>query len=417
MELYTYILNSDDPLEPGTFDKIDVIEDYESIIWTERYYGDSECEIVFAKNSPERKKLSPGIFLGVDESNELMSLETIEPNGDTLNYKGIGLLPWLNNRFVRTSKLHKRKDWKIKDKAPGEILWYMLQQMVGVDSDFLNPDDTDIPQKYLDKLKIPEIGLHEFDDSDDPVTLSVSFAPLYDEMKRIAMTYLIGMKLIFEPANFDPYTDEPLGFLSYKGLDRTSNQVPDSPDDPLNEIVRFSADLDSLQNIQELESLAQYKTIVFSFAQSTNVDIGTADGANAGVAYLTPTDEDDQMSGFNCRAEQIFTDISGVGDTVLSTVADLTEEDVDDLKKMLGSAAKKTLANAFIIRAVDGEVTPTDMFVYGRNYGMGDLIEYQADDGLISVTRITEHILSQDAASGERSFEVFSRDEDNLPIG
>jgi hypothetical protein len=406
MEFYTYKLNHTDPLEPGTFDKQDIVEDYSSLIWTERYYGDSECELTLSRDSPSVKKLPLNIFMGIDESNELMVLETIQPENDKLKFQGISLLSWLNNRFIRTSKLHKRKNWKIKDMIPGQILWYMLISMVGVDSTFLDPTTTDIPQKYLDKLKIPEIGLHSFDDSDDPVTLSVGFLPLYDEMKRIATTYQIGMKIILE-SSFNPDPDQPLGFQSYKGLDRTSLQDE-------NQLVRFSAQLDSLQNVQELQSQSIYKTIVFSFAQGTNIDLGTADGPHAGVAFLEPTDEDDQMYGFDCRAEQIFTDITGVGNTILSTTADTDAAEIADLQKMLGSAAKKTLANAFLVRVVDGEVTPNDMFVYGRDYSLGDLIEYEADDGTISVTRVTENIRSEESAVGERHVEVFSRDSETL---
>jgi hypothetical protein len=409
MDLYTYKLNAPKQLVPGDFDKQDIIEDYESLIWTERYYGDSECQVVIAKDSVDCAKLPLNIFLGTDESDELMILETIQPSDDTFTYQGISLLSWLNNRFIRTSKLHKRQNWKIKDMYPGEILWYMLSSMVGVDSEFLVPDFTDIPQKYLDKLKIPEIGLKDFDTSGDKVTLSVKFGPLYDEMKRIAITYQIGMKIFLEAA-YDPNADEPLNFKSYSGEDRTSLQ-----DD--NTIVRFSSDLDSLQNVQVLQSQALYKTLIFAFAQGTNIDLGTATGPHAGVAFIEQTDDDNSMAGFNCRADQIFTEITGVGDTILSTTADTDEAEILDLQNMLGAAAQKSLANAFMIKAVDGEVTPTDMFVYGRDYSLGDLVEYQADDGTISVIRVTENIHSQESSAQEKHFEIFSRDSDNLPVG
>lgn len=407
MELYTYVLNPTDPLEPGTFDKQDIIENYESTIWTERYYGDSECEIILPRTSPSVKKLPLNTFLGIDESDELMILETIEPQEDKLKFKGISLLSWMNNRFIRTSNLHKKKQWVIKDMSPGQILWYMLYSMVGVDSEFLTLANTDIPQKYLDKLKIPEIGLDRYDSSDDPITIKVPFGPLYDAMQSIATTYQIGMQ-IFLATNRDPKADPPLAFKSYKGIDRTSQQDLVSTSFE-NMLVQFSSKLDSLQNVQELRSQSMYKTLIFAFASATNIDLGNVGDGRAGVAYIEGTDNSPEFSGFNCRAAQILDDrITGYGENSLSTTSSVDSAVIEELVTILNSAALNALAKAVLIQAVDGEVTPDSMFEYGRDYSLGDLVEYQADDGLTTVTRVTEHIISQDSG-GSKNYETFSQ--------
>ena len=55
----------------------EVIDVFHSIIWTERYYGDSEVELVVPLTSEMIQKLMPGMFLGIGESDEVMILETM----------------------------------------------------------------------------------------------------------------------------------------------------------------------------------------------------------------------------------------------------------------------------------------------------------------------------------------------------
>ena len=64
-------------MEPYTLDrgfhKTSIIDEFESVIWTERYYGDSEVELVVPATTEMIQKLSLGRFLGLDNSDEIMS--------------------------------------------------------------------------------------------------------------------------------------------------------------------------------------------------------------------------------------------------------------------------------------------------------------------------------------------------------
>ena len=406
MELLTYTLDSPDPTKPGTFEIQNVIENFESLIWTERYYGDSECQITFPIDLDTATKLPLDIFLGIEDSPELLMLDTIQIENGRMVAKGISVLTWLNNRFVRTSKLHKKLTDKFNG-SPGELLWLLLQNAVTVDSVYLNdPDSMDIPQKYLDKLKIPEIGLDDFDLSDDPVTIKVSFAELYDEMRKIAEAYKIGMQIYFQARTnptFDPDTDVPLLFRSYKGLDKTHNQDPDSDD--RNEIVRFSAELNSLNNLRQLWSKSIYKNLAFAFASNIGFDLGTDSGPHAGVAFVDDTDDPGIGSGFACRAMQVFADnIRGYDSP--------TTDDKNDLYAMLANDAKKELAKRILIQVVDGDISPTNMFEYGRDYNLGDFVEIEGVNGVVSVTQVTEHIISEEASGDTAAVTLGSNEAD-----
>jgi hypothetical protein len=52
---------------------------------------------------------------------------------------------------------------------------------------------------------------------------------------------------------------------------------------------------------------------------------------------------------------------------------------------------------------VDGEVAPTNLFQYGKDYNLGDIIEVQGNTSLVDVSRVTEYIRTQ-TAEGEKSY-------------
>ena len=68
-------------MEPYTlnrkFHKRDVIDGFNSFIWTERYYGDSDVELVVPATLEMIQKLPVGIFLVFHESDEVMILEKL----------------------------------------------------------------------------------------------------------------------------------------------------------------------------------------------------------------------------------------------------------------------------------------------------------------------------------------------------
>ena len=104
-------------MEPYTLNRQflpqNAIDVFDSIIWTERYYGDSDVELVVPLTADSLSKLSTGMFLGIPESDEIMILETMSIEDGKIKFIGISLLQWLNNRFVRTSADHKESAWTI----------------------------------------------------------------------------------------------------------------------------------------------------------------------------------------------------------------------------------------------------------------------------------------------------------------
>lgn len=360
------------------FLKQDAIEVFKSAIWTERYYGDSEVELVVPVTTENIKALPEGVFLGLDGSNEIMIVETVNIKEGNLKVTGIALLPWLNNRFIRVSNKHDEGMWNYAALSAGHVLWAIVYYMCCVGSPYLNGTvNTGIPNPQ--RLAIPGLGLRDYDKSGVAETFPIPYGPVYDVMREIALKYELGMQITLDSVSDTTYF---LGFRSYKGLNRTSNQTA-------NPIVRFSPAMDSLTNVEELRSIAALKTLVFAFASGLDDASGLNTGA-PGSSALTGS----QYVGFDLRALQEF-------------ASDITKDSVGGsaatLLTALNSRAALALSNNSFIRSVDGEIVPTSQFKYGRDYNLGDIIEVQGNSEIVQTSRVTEYIRAQDEA-GERAY-------------
>jgi len=367
-------------MEPYTltrdFHKRDVIDGFDSIIWTERYYGDSQVELVVPVSPEMIQKLPTGTFLGIDDSDEVMILESMNIEDEKIKLSGISLLPWMNNRFVRRTAAHEDRYWYISGVKAGEVLWQILFYMCSADSPILQPGSTAMGIPHPEELGIPGLGYKDVDISGPDITVGVPFGPVYDAMREIATTFEIGMSITLDDVTDISYD---LGFRSYKGLDRTSGQN-------INPVVRFSPQMDSFTDIKELQSIAALKTLVYAFAPGNPDGLATVPG----VSRLS----EPEYTGFDLRAQLVFAE---------DITTDMVGGSSANLVNVLNSRAHDELTNNHFVKAVDGEIVPDSQFKFGIHYFLGDLIEVEGNSGVIQTARITEYIRSQDAA-GEKAY-------------
>lgn len=374
--------------------RTNVIDNFHSFIWTERYYGDGDFELVVPATTEMIQKLPTGQLLSLNESDEVMLLETLNIENGQLKGNGISLLPWLNNRFIRVSQKHEDRYWHLTG-PPGKILWDIIWNMTSPNSPYLLNDITPgvpnparipigIPQPW--RLALPNLRLLDYYGLDPVVSIAVPFGPVYDALKEIATTYEIGMQAILQYANDTGFS---IGFRSYIGTDRTSKQT-------VYPIVRFSPQMDSFTNIKELQSIAALKTDVYSFAPGLNPE-KDEDGNDKPDLRTIPGESHvpgSWPSGFDLRALLVFAE---------DITTDMIGGNPDTLVNVLNSRALDALTNNKSIKAVDGEIVPESQFQYGIHYNLGDLIEVQGNSGLVQTARITEYIRSQDS-SGEKTY-------------
>lgn len=345
-----------------------VIDKFISAIWTERYYGDSEVELIVPATQDMLQNITEGIFLGMRDSKEVMLLDSVDIESGTIKATGSSLLSFLVNRFIRTTTAHEDRYWNLTG-TPGWILWAIIYYMCisGV-----YPAGVADPTLFV----IPGLGLKQYDATGDSVNIAVPYGPVYDAMRDIATTYEIGQQITLETVTDASYA---LGYRNYRGLDRTSGQN-------VNTIVRFSPQMDSLANIKELRSIKAMKTLVYSFAPGNPDGLATVPGMSslAGTTY----------TGFDLRALMTFEE---------DITTDQTGGDPNVLVNILNSRANLALNNNRYAKGIDGEIVPLHQFQYGVDYNLGDVIEVQGNSETVQTSRVTEYIRAQDDA-GEKAY-------------
>ena len=345
-----------------------VIDEFSSAIWTERYYGDSEVELIVPATPDMIQKLTEGTFLGLVGSKEIMLLDSVDIESGLLKVTGGSLMSFLNNRFIRDTPQHENRYWNFSG-APGWALWAIIYYMC-ISGSF--PAGVPNPAAFV----IPGLNLGGYDTSGAAVNFAVPYGPVYDAMRDIATTYQIGMKITLESATDTSYS---LAFWDYKGLDRTSGQT-------VNPVVRFSPQMDTLTNIKELRSIKDYSTLVYSFAPGNPDGIATIPGASSVSGA--------PGNGFDMRALMTFEE---------DITTDMTGGDPNALIAILNSRAQLALTDHRYAKAIDGEIVPLHQFQYGVDYAMGDIIEVQGNSDIVQSSRVTEYIRAQDDA-GERAY-------------
>lgn len=371
-------------MEPYTMDrgfhKQEMIDGFSSCIWTERYYGDCQIELVVPPTTEMIAALPEGTFVGLIGSDRVMMIETVNMEEGKLKATGTSLEPWLNNRFIRVTANHEDRYWYISGMPAGRVMWEIVYAMCIAGSPYLS-GVINIGIDNPERLAIPGLLLRDFDASGPDVNIGVPYGPVYDALKQIATTYEIGMQLTLDavfPTSFN------LGFRTFKGLDRTSDQS-------VNPVVRFSPQMESFTDIKELRTIAAMKTLIYAFAPGLkpaegDPDLRTVPGK---VALTGP-----EYTGFDLRAMMIFAD---------DITTDQVGADPANVVSVLNNRALLALTENRYMVAVDGEIVPESQFKYGVHYSLGDIIEVQGNSGVIQTARVTEYIRAQDAA-GERAY-------------
>ena len=382
-----------------------VIDEFVSAIWTERYFGTGDVQLVVPATSENIEKLVPGTFLALRGTKEVMLLETQNIEDGLMTVVGNTLLGFLNNRMVwfknpeysSESSPAKIVDYTLPlpntapTLTPGQFISHVVEKMVIAPVAY--PVGTffdvnlDWPFEDIDKLELGPI-----DTSGTPKRLTIPTGPLYEGIAQIAVKEGVGISLYLDSATIE--TGYVLKFITYQGKDHTTGSAF-----PL---VRLSPDMDTLSDLKEIRSNANYKNVVYVYYQN-----------KLSIHYAEPTLP--KPEGFERRV--LVTDAEGepVGRKItggrpgMASIYGWTTYVVGaaEIAAFLEQNAKDALANHNYIRAIDGQTSPAGDYKFGVDYGLGDVIELQGLTGLISKARVTEYIRSQDK-SGEREYPTIS---------
>lgn len=357
MELYTL-----DPMLRRTR----VIDQFTSLIWTERWQSIGDFELVIDSTSEYRKYLQPGTWLSLDESYRCMIVKTIQDDVDDegkkiLTVKGVSIESLFEERVARLTlaDLTTTDILQIND-LPQDVMKDLFTSVCvtgSLSADDIIPYTTTTPIFPTDGIPAPASN----------VIVSLDVISLYEAYVQIAEPYDLGFRLCRNPDT------NLLKFDVYTGTDRTTGQSTYEP-------VIFSPEFDNLRSTSELTTIAGSKNVAYVFSP-VGYEIVFAPGVDVDVA------------GFERKVLAIRAD-------------DITDSVPADATAKMIQRGLEELAKLRDFSAFDGEIDQNTQYKYDSDYYLGDIIEMRDSDGTGTHMRVTEQIHVADE-NGQRSYPTF----------
>ena len=361
--------------------RVVLFEGYISLIWTERYNEEGEFEIVLADTREARNLFVYGAMLALKGSTAVMKVETSNASTDddgkaTYTIKGRSLEAILRARYSYD--------------VLGSSNSIGVLTLTGTPTDIVKKlfDDSvrDGGVSVSDKIPFLQPGVYlpvgNIPAPEDIILVEIKAGPLYEPTVSISQEYHTGFRFVRRDM---AHNAAQLYFETYMGNDRTTSQnVGVTSPGGIPKVVSFSTKMETLANVSELTSIAEYYNVAYVVAKNGSA-IVYVDGA------------DDSTAGFDRSVMWV-------------DATDLEEPAGAALDALMLRRGQEALAAQRIVIAVDGEIPENSTYVYGVDYGLGDLVEISNGNGSTTNMRVTEHIYISDE-EGNRSYPTLTLDQ------
>jgi hypothetical protein len=366
-----------------------LIEDYSTMIWTERYQKNGEFELHTPRIEETQKILDLGDHISLLDSDEVMTVEnfSIEPNEEgvaELVVTGRTFETFLENRLALNTY---GAPWKSLAgytiyEILALILWtnmvYNGDQDVTI-IDGIKDDNTSIPNTIVTLTTAISEWIAESDTWTIPsidywLNEGAQYQPLLDFMamsglgvRNIRPHGTTALHIEFNTtvglgrgmSIIEEWTDiSQLRFDVYSGTDRTRFQS-DRP------AVIFHYSSGHIDGPKYLFSIADWKTMAEVSSSIGRVEVGeiTATGLSRRVLYV---------------------DGGSLGDL-----------DYDEFAASLTQKGEIELAKHNQAALFDGAISPVSPYKYGTDYSLGDLVTVLAQYGIERTMRVDEFIRTE----------------------
>jgi hypothetical protein len=348
-----------------------LIENYDSLIWSERFNTISDFQIVTGNVEKFMQQLPEGTRLTLRDTSLVMKVETHQIDRkkrqpQKLTIKGRGFESILDQRISIQSvaSLTGASDWVVSAKTPSDVAHFIIYRicvdgLVSVKDifessivQFPTPSDYNTSTGPVKNFVVPRGNLLA-----TALGLLQTEAPL--DISTTPDTPAVvqhGIRAVRPAAGATA-----IGIQIYTGVDRSAT-------------VYFDATRELLDD----------GTYLFSKVGSANAAYGLAPGIAA-----TMYEGASEPSGLARRVTLV--------DGSTSNVADVA---------VLQNYMSQALAEASETAIFDGSVNPDlNPYTYGANqdYYLGDVVRIAGDYGLDEFARVTEYIRTEDA-TGEKAF-------------
>ena len=329
------------------FIAVGILDTYTSFIWTDRFASCGDFEIYTTANRKTMDLLRTDYYLWRKETNHVMIIDEIKidtdtEEGSTLTVCGESLEAILKRRIIWTQT------------SINDTLQNGIKKLL--DDNIINPVD--------ENRKIPNFIFEE--NTDERLTemkLEAQFTGdnLYDVVCDLCDTYDIGFQVTLNDLN-------QFVFKLVLGEDRSYAQDK-------NTYVVFSPEWDNVVNSNYLESTRAVKNVVLvagegEYPNRKQTSIGVVAGLERRELFV-------DARGISSERE----DNSSMTDAEYTSA--LNQKGDEEL-----AAHKKT-------HIYDGEMNADQMFIFGKDFFIGDTVQLKDDYGNESSAQIIEMIYSR----------------------
>lgn len=340
----------------------ELIQGFESIIWTERFNTPGDFQIVTKSTPVNKALLAVDTWITRGGSTYVAIIDTVTDAEDQdgiqlLTVTGKFLEQLLDDRVAMPglSDTTTVPNWVLTG-TPRQIMQEIFDA-VCVRCVFSLGDS--IPYYTFGTL-LPTGNLEE---PGDLITVSLQPQSVLSAEQQLAQQYSYGFRFVKEGETGHIY------FEIYVGNDRTRNQSLYPP-------VIFDPDLGNLSQTSSLTSKAGYKNVAYVLAAN-------------GAAIVYAATGDPTSAGSDRR--------------VLLVNSSNSDDAGFDLDEALQTEGQLALAAQRPVFAFDGQLPPDAGYIYGVDYNLGDLIEENEQTELGNRMVVTEQIFSS-SNTGETAY-------------
>ena len=376
------------------FNRKAVIDTYESLIWTDRYYGYGDFELYLPFNSYVLDMVRQDYYLQIADSTSTMIVESIQIRTDSES----------GNHLIITGRslesiLERRVIWP-QITLSGTI--YQAMRTI-INDAIINP--TKIKFSNNNTYIKRKIDNFIFEACTDSTITGIQLEPteftgdiVYEKFLNWCQENEIGFDITFEEEYEYKSGSLPQGYSEgqklynqfvlrlYRGVDRTYEQTD-------NKFVVFSPTYDNVISTDYTDDTSPWR----NFA----IVAGEGEGSEREVVMYGDVDKDPdtrQYKTVGINHRELYVDARDVQSSELPEGMTYA----DALKVRGAEKLNECLKDIQFY----GEVEARRQFVYGRDFFMGDIVEITNEYGIQGAARVIEYI-HNDTDSGSDVYPTF----------
>lgn len=358
-----------------------IIEDYSSLVWTDRYdeAGDFEIVCPYSKEQQDDGWYEIGNFVVINVSEYAMIVENVEysydiESGATVTLSGASLekilarrVGWVDMDFV-------------SEESPVDVVKTLLISSFGLDPN----EDHDENPRYLPSFYINNDSLTqvkaalstEYAEEDLAIQGNYVGKSIYEAVTELCKSYGFGFSIKFDKnRNF-------IFSLMY-GEDRSQTDR-----NTQNTYVVYAFTYDNLSSTTFNKNSEEDKNVALIG--------GEGEGIDRVFTSIYSSNTDNPPAGLDRK--ETFVDASGVSSKVEDAQGNTQYLEEEKYLDLLVAEGKDQLSSATQKTEVTTELGSPDIFVYGVDYFLGDIIQVIDAFGNSARLRVSEMCYSDDSS-------------------